>query len=55
MEKEYEKEIKGAVITNYYFTYEARELAKEQDIELIDKEGLISKTYPNLFPKLYYM
>jgi Predicted endonuclease distantly related to archaeal Holliday junction resolvase and Mrr-like restriction enzymes len=49
---------KKIFITTHYFSSEAKELAKEEDVELIDKEGLvllILQLQPLLLAKAYYV
>ena len=51
------KVIKGIMITNHYFTSYAHELADMQQIELIDRKGLInlvSRICPDMVSKSFY-
>ena len=52
-----DSKLQGAIITNHYYTEYAKEEAQKANIELIDKEGLItliSTLQPNILAKVYY-
>ena len=49
--------VKGVIVTNHYFTLPAKEAAAKQNVELIDREGLInlvSRICPDMVFKSFY-